>query len=142
MSIYDGRVQADFLKNCVNHEDIVMKSDGSSIRTYTYISDAISAMWRVLFASQELVYNVGDEDNKTSIKQLAELLVEINQEKNIKVIRDMPISEINKGTSPISMGILDSSKIRGIGWKPKYNLRDGFLRSIKFIESSELENIN
>ena len=44
MSIYDGRVQADFLNNILHNQDIVMKSDGSSVRTYTYISDAIKAV--------------------------------------------------------------------------------------------------
>ena len=38
MSINDGRVQADFLNNVINNQDIIMKSDGSSIRSYTYIS--------------------------------------------------------------------------------------------------------
>ena len=33
MSVDDGRVQADFLKNLLNEEDIVLNSDGSSIRT-------------------------------------------------------------------------------------------------------------
>ena len=68
MSINDGRVQADFLKNIINNEDIILKSDGSSIRTYTYISDAISAMFKIILKGTEIVYNVSDERNEVSIK--------------------------------------------------------------------------
>ena len=96
MSIYDGRVQADFLKNVLNNENIVLKSDGSSIRTYTYISDAITAMFLVLLSSNDIVYNISDEASKTSIKELAKTLVNIDPDKNLQLIFDIP-KETQKG---------------------------------------------
>ena len=55
MSIYDGRVQADFLKNVFHNEDIVLKSEGPAVRTYTYIGDAVAALYRILLSSPETV---------------------------------------------------------------------------------------
>ena len=55
MSIDDGRVQADFLKNVLNGENIIMKSRGESVRTYTYIADAISALFIVLLNTPDIV---------------------------------------------------------------------------------------
>lgn len=72
MSIYDGRVQADFLKNVYHNEDIVLKSEGTAVRTYTYIADAIAGMYRILLDSEDIVYNIGYEAGKVSIRDLAE----------------------------------------------------------------------
>lgn len=135
MSIDDGRVQADFLKNIINNEDIIMKSTGESIRTYTYISDAINAMFKVLLFSNDIVYNISDENNKISIKQLAELLSNISNN-NSKVIVDISKEELNKGgNSLFTLGILSSKKIRNeLKWKPIYSLEEGFSRTIEYLK--------
>jgi len=134
MSIYDGRVQADFLKNIMNNENIVLKSDGSSIRTYTYISDAITAMLLVLFKSNDLVYNIADESSVTSIKELAETLVSIDSSKDLKVVFDIPEDGL-KGTSGFKTGILSTDKIRNeLGWLPRYSIKDGFSRTIEHLQ--------
>lgn len=136
MSIYDGRVQADFLKNVVNNEDIVLKSKGEAIRTYTYISDAISAMFAVLLHSKELVYNIADEASKTSIKELAETMVNIYPERDLKLVFDIPKEQGNTGTASFTLGILCTDKIRNeLNWKPKYTIYSGFKRTLEYIES-------
>lgn len=133
MSIYDGRVQADFLKNVVFSEDIVMKSEGLPVRTYTYIADAVAGMFRVLLNGEDMVYNIGDENAKISIRGLAELLVEIVPEKHLSVKIEIPEGG-TKGCAPFTLGILDSSKLRTLGWKPLYTIEEGFLRTIQYLE--------
>ncbi|MBR1801843.1 NAD-dependent epimerase/dehydratase family protein [Candidatus Saccharibacteria bacterium] len=135
MSIHDGRVQADFLKNVVSGEDIVLKSDGSSVRTYTYISDAVEAMLRVLIDSSSEVYNIADEKSKVSIKELAETIVElpIAKEKNLKIVFDID-EESKKGAASFTGGILSTDKIRSeLNWEPKYSISEGFARTIEHL---------
>lgn len=133
MSIYDGRVQADFLKNIVRNEDIVLKSMGTAVRTYTYISDAIAGMYKILLDSDDIVYNIGNEDCKVSIRELAEIMVDIYPERNLKLVFDIPEGG-TKGTAPYTLGILSSEKIRKIGWNPKYSVKEGFKRTLEFLE--------
>lgn len=137
MSIDDGRVQADFLKNVLNCENIIMKSTGTSVRTYTYISDAINAMFKVLLSSQDVVYNISDEESKVTIKELAEQLTEISED-NIEVIIDIPKEELNKGgNSNFTLGILSSKKIRDeLNWNPVYNIKNGFLRTLNYLKET------
>ena len=136
MSIYDGRVQADFLNNVVHNEDIVLKSTGAAVRTYTYIADAVNAMFKVLLYSKDLVYNIADEKCKTSIKELAETMVGIYPERKLKLVFDIPEEEKNQGTASFTLGILATDKIRNeLGWTPKYSIHDGFKRTIDYIES-------
>ena len=139
MSIYDGRVQADFLKNVVNGEDIVMKSTGEATRTYTYIRDVISGIFLILLDSDDIVYNMADERAKITIKELAELLVNLYPERNLKVVMD--IDEEQKGCAPFKLGIIDSSKIRKLGWRPSLSIEEGFRRTVEYIES-EMEKGN
>lgn len=136
MSIYDGRVQADFLKNVVNNENIVLKSKGEAVRTYTYIGDAINGMFKVLLHSKEMVYNIADEACKTSIRELAETMVSIYPERGLKLAFDIPKETKNTGCASFTLGILSTDKIRKeLKWKPKYSIFDGFKRTIDYIES-------
>ena len=137
MSIYDGRVQADFLKNLVNDENIVLNSDGSSVRTYTYVSDAVSAIFKVLLKSDDIVYNISDERNEVSIRQLAETMVEISP-KNLKLVFNIADEDKDSGYAPFKFGILSSEKIRKeLGWNAKYSVKEGFERTYEFLK---LEN--
>lgn len=133
MSIYDGRVQADFLKNVYHNEDIVLKSEGTAVRTYTYIADAVAGLYRILLDSEEIVYNIGNEDGKVSIRELAEIMVSIYPERNLKLVFDIPEGG-TKGTAPYTLGILNSEKLRNIGWLPRYSVKDGFARTLKYLE--------
>lgn len=140
MSIYDGRVQADFLKNVVKHENIIMKSKGEAVRTYTYISDVIAGMFYVLLNSDDVTYNIADKNAKVSIKELAELLAGLYPERNLRV--EMQIdNDSSKGTAPFKLGIINSDKLIKLGWKPKLSLQEGFKRTVEYIESeAKLEN--
>lgn len=132
MSIHDGRVQADFLKNLVNGENIVLKSDGSSIRTYTYIADAVNAMFKILLKSNEMVYNVSDERNEVSIRQLAEIIADIPSEK-LELIFDIEDDE-GQGYAPFKFGMLSSQKIRDeLNWQAKYSVKEGFKRTYEYL---------
>lgn len=133
MSIYDGRVQADFLKNIVRNEDIVLKSMGTAVRTYTYISDAVIGLYKILLDSEDIVYNIGNEDCKVSIRELAEIMVGIYPERNLKLVFDIPEGG-TKGTAPYTLGILSSEKLRAIGWNPIYSVKEGFKRTLEFLE--------
>lgn len=138
MSIYDGRVQADFLKNVLYNEDIVMKSEGLPVRTYTYIADAIAGMFLILLNGTEMAYNIGDENAKISIRGLAELLIRITPERHLSLILDIPEGG-TKGCAPFTFGILDSSKLRALGWKPQNTIEEGFKRTIEYLEIEKRE---
>lgn len=133
MSIHDGRVQADFLKNLVNGESIILKSDGSSIRTYTYVADAVNAMFKILLKSKEMVYNVSDERNEVSIRQLAEIISDIPAEK-LQLIFNIE-DEGGQGYAPFKFGMLSSQKIRyELNWQTKYSVKDGFKRTYEYLK--------
>lgn len=135
MSINDGRVQADFLRNVVRNEDIVLKSEGLPIRTYTYVADAVSALFYILLNSDDVVYNISSEDATVSIRQLAQTLADAYPERGLKLVFDIPKDQANAGCAPFTLGILNSDKLKALGWKPIYTLKEGLMRTVTYLES-------
>lgn len=134
MSLTDGRVQADFLNNVIHNEDIIMKSDGSSLRTYTYIADSVNAIFKVLLSKKDIVYNISD-DQEISIKELAETLVQLSDHSKLVIEID---DTLKKGSAAFKKGILSNKKIKEeLKWQPKYNVYEGFKRTIEYFKLSE-----
>ena len=139
MSITDGRVQADFLNNVIHDEDIIMKSEGTQVRTYTYISDAVNGIFKVLLSSNDLVYNISD-DKEITIKELALVLVSLSEHSKLVMQIDESLA---KGCASFKRGILSNEKItRELNWHPKYNVYDGFQRTIEYLKEVEICDTN
>ena len=134
MSIDDGRVQADFLRNVLRHENIVLKSEGTAVRTYTYVSDAVAALFYILLNSEDMVYNISSEDATVSIRDLAQTLADAYPQRGVKLVFDIPTPSENTGCAPFTLGILSSEKLRRLGWNPRYSLREGLMRTVAYLE--------
>lgn len=134
LDINDSRVYAEFISNVINNENIVLKSDGSIIRTYTYIADAVSALFYVLLKGTFPVYNIANDDVIVSIKEIAQTLIDLFPEKKLKLVFDIPKDGDNFGYSKYSYGILDSSRVRNLGWKPHTGIRSGLEKTVNSYE--------
>lgn len=138
MNIHGGMVHTEFIKMLLNNEDIVLKSDGSSPRTYTYISDAISAMFKIMLESTAIVYNAVNNENEITIKELAQMIVSLYPETNSKVVFDIEEEKEGYDYATFKFCLISSEKIREeLGWNPKYSIEEGFKRAIDFLKLTE-----
>lgn len=138
MQLDDGRVFADFVSDMVNDKDIIMKSDGSAIRAFCYLSDAIIGFFTVLLNGKNgEAYNVGNPNEGLSIKELAYTLISLFPEKKLKVIEIQKTADNNYLKSNTSRNCPDVSKIKNLGWTPYYSVQEGFKRTI---QSYKLKN--
>ena len=136
-SPHDNRVSSAWAYAASRGENIVMKSDGSSQRAYTYVSDAVAGMFYVLLKGNEQAYNVADSNNIISIRQLAEAFIASSPEKHLKLVIDIP--EDTAGMyNPAKFIGLDDSKIKALGWTPKVDISEGTRRMIKSMEQTAL----
>ncbi|PTR01575.1 dTDP-glucose 4,6-dehydratase [Mucilaginibacter yixingensis] len=131
MDLEDGRVFADFVADVINNRDIVMKSDGSAVRAYCYLSDATTAFFTILLNGENgHAYNMGNADAECSVVDLADKLLKLYPSKNLQVIR----KEVKKEgylKSPVHKIIPDIDKIRTLGWVPFIGIEEGFWRTIE-----------
>lgn len=130
----NSRADAQFLRNALNGEDIVLKSKGLQKRTYCYVADVVSAILYILLYSKTCeVYNISNMQSIVSISEYAHALANVA---NVDVIYDIPSDIESKGYSKAKDSILDSNKLCNIGWKPMFSFKEGIEHTYKnFIKS-------
>ena len=131
MKLSDSKVVSQFIKKGINGEDVVLKSEGNQIYSFTYVADAISGFLTVLFKGKMgEAYNIADASSDIRLRELAEIVAEINGK---KVIFDIPDSVEAAGYSKATKARLEGSKLQALGWKAQYGIRDGIERTIRIM---------
>lgn len=128
MALDDGRVQADFAADVVAERDIVLNSDGSAARTYTYVADAIAGLCHAMLLGEDLAYNIADPGGLVTIRELAELFTHARPDLGLRVTFSR--QEDERAYSPQARLGLDSSRLRALGWQPQVDLRQGIDKMI------------
>lgn len=142
MALDDGRVFADFVANVVKNQDIILKSDGSAIRSFCYLSDATLGFLMVLLEGENgQAYNIGNPKEEYSILELANKIAGIYPNLGIKVVNQVSSRNDNYLESPIKLNTPNINKIMKLGWRPEISVQTGFKRTIdSFLEELKLNN--
>lgn len=128
----DNRVYAQFIRNVLQNEDIVLKSKGQQYRSWLYVIDAAHAILQLLLKGKNKnAYNVANENSNITIRQLAELIAESTGH---RVIFDIPNDALQGNTTPITKASFNTSKIQAIGWKPLFNIKEGINHTIESVK--------
>lgn len=131
IDLKDGHVYSDFVNAIIHNENLNLKSDGTAVRPFCYIADTIVALILILLKGiNGRTYNLANTKCYLSIYQLAMLLVDkVVPEKGLKVIR-----ECEPNCEHIEYPKLDIGELKTLGWEPKIDVENGFLRTIKSFE--------
>jgi len=124
ISLDDGRAFAEFINCVLEEKDIVLHSDGSAMRTYTYVADGINAIFLVMEKGASKLYNVAADENLISIRDLAELIAKLSPSGKSKVTFSEEAG--NLPYLPFKLAIMDTRKIRDLGWKPQVDIEKIF----------------
>ena len=128
----DGRVFAEFARCAIEGKNIVLHTEGKTVRTYCYTIDAVTALLTILAKGQAgEAYNVTNMDTAISIYDMAKLVSGILPESNIAVERDIPEDLASFGYNPEMIVKLDSTKLQELGWKATVGLREMYERLIE-----------
>jgi len=91
-----GMVLPRFIKAAKNNEDLIVYGDGSQIRSFCHVEDAINILLQIE-NFEEQIFNVGN-DNPITIKELAEKVIQISGSKSqIKFVDPKKIFTENYG---------------------------------------------
>lgn len=125
----DNRVYAQFIRNVLRGEDIVMKSTGEQFRSWCYVVDCVSALLHILLKGESgEAYNIADADSNISIRELAETIAAIGER---KVVIDLPDADEKRGFNPVTKSVFSTDKLESIGWEPKNHISTGMKNTIK-----------
>lgn len=133
-SLTDNRVSSAWAYAAAKGEDIVMKSDGSQIRSYCYCLDCASAIIKVLLKGENThAYNISNPDSVISIKEMAELLA---ASADVNLLMELPTDGEKKAFNPMSNSSLDSSSLQTLGWEGLFDAQTGFSHTVRIIKES------
>lgn len=140
-----SRVVTQFLGHLLRDEPIRLVDGGSQRRSFTYIDDGISALMKILEnengAADGQIFNIGNPENDCSIRELANLMIDILSEfEGFAGLRDrVRIEEVaagdyyGEGYQDILTRVPDISNAhKHLGWKPEIDLRESLRRTIAY----------
>lgn len=134
-SPYDNRVASAWSYAVARGENIVMKSDGSQIRSYCYCLDCASAILKVLLVGEKShAYNISNPDSIISIKEMAETLTKYA---NTELRMELATEEEKKGFNPMCNSSLESTSLVSLGWKGCFDAEVGFDHTVRIIKEME-----
>lgn len=122
----DSKAMAQFMNCALRGEDIVLKSKGDQRFSYCYVADAVSGLIKVLLDGKSGdAYNVSDDDEDMTLGGYAEYIANLADK---KVVFDLSGLN-NQGVSKAVRALIDTSKLKSLGWTPLYSVKSALKRT-------------
>ncbi len=127
----DTKASSQFLHATHRGEDIVLKSEGQQFFSYIYTTDAVSGMLYVMLHGElGKAYNVSNEDCNIRLRDFAE---ECALTVGRRVVVELPSEAERRGYSIASRAVLDNSRLRELGWAPRYDIHEAIRRTMSML---------
>ncbi len=128
MRLNDGRAVPAFMSQALRNEDVTVFGTGSQTRSFTYISDLVDGIIRLMLSDTNDPVNIGNPREMT-ITEIAETIIRMTGSKSRIVYRPLPTDD-PKQRRP------DIARARALlGWEPKVQLEDGLVETIEYFRS-------
>jgi dTDP-glucose 4,6-dehydratase len=128
MRLNDGRAVPAFMSQVLRNQDVTVFGDGSQTRSFTYITDLVDGIIRLMLSSENDPINIGNPVEMT-IKQIAETIITMTGATSKIVYRPLPTDD-PKQRRP------DITRARTLlGWEPKVQLEEGLVKTIEYFRT-------
>lgn len=126
MDPQDGRVISNFVVRALAGKPLELYGKGIQTRSFCYRDDLVEGFFRLMsHPSATGPVNLGNPE-EFSIRELADLVLEMTGSRSERVDRPMPIDDPRQRCPDISLA-------RDLlGWSPKITLREGLERTIAY----------
>jgi dTDP-glucose 4,6-dehydratase len=128
MRLHDGRAVPAFMSQALRDEDVTVFGDGSQTRSFTYISDLVDGIVRLMLSNVNEPVNIGNP-REMSIKEIAKTIIRMTGSKSKIVYKPLPTDD-PKIRQP------DITRARTLlGWEPKVALEQGLVKTIEYFRT-------
>jgi dTDP-glucose 4,6-dehydratase len=128
MRLNDGRAVPAFMSQALRNEDVTVFGDGNQTRSFTYITDLVDGIIRLMLSKENDPVNIGNPREMT-IKEIAETIIRMTGSKSRLIYKPLPTDD-PKQRRP------DITRARTLlGWEPKVQLEEGLVKTIEYFKS-------
>jgi dTDP-glucose 4,6-dehydratase len=128
MRLNDGRAVPAFMSQVLRNQDVTVFGDGSQTRSFTYVTDLVDGIIKLMLSSENDPVNIGNPVEMT-IKQIAETIIRMTGSSSKIVYRPLPTDD-PKQRRP------DITRARTLlGWEPKVQLDEGLVKTIEYFRT-------
>jgi len=125
----DSKASSQFLKKALAGEDIVLKSKGEQLFSYTYVADAVSALLHILLHGKiGIPYNISNEACNVKLKDFARTCADWAHR---TVVFELPSTTEQQGFSVAMRAILDNNRLKSLGWQPRFDISEAIRRTLE-----------
>jgi dTDP-glucose 4,6-dehydratase len=128
MRLNDGRAVPAFMSQVLRNQDVTVFGDGSQTRSFTYVTDLVDGIIKLMLSSENDPVNIGNPVEMT-IKQIAETIIKMTGSTSTIVYRPLPTDD-PKQRRP------DITRARTLpGWEPTVQLEEGLIKTIAYFRT-------
>ena len=128
MRLNDGRAVPAFASQALRGEDVTIFGDGTQTRSFTFISDLVDGIIRLMLSNVNDPVNIGNPREMT-IKAIAETIIKMTGSKSRIVYKPLPTDD-PRVRQP------DITRARTLlQWEPKVSLEEGLVPTLGYFKT-------
>lgn len=128
MRINDGRAMPAFICQALRNEDVSVFGDGTQTRSFTYITDLVDGIIKLMLSNVNDPVNIGNP-RETTIEEIARIIIKMTGAASKIVYKPLPTDD-PKVRQP------DITRARTLlKWEPKVSLEEGLVTTIEYFRS-------
>ncbi|MES1255837.1 MAG: UDP-glucuronic acid decarboxylase family protein [Acidobacteriota bacterium] len=128
MRVNDGRAVPAFLSQALRNEDVTVFGDGSQTRSFTYITDLVDGIIKLMLSDVNDPVNIGNPREMT-IAEIARTIIKMTGSTSKIIHKPLPTDD-PKVRQP------DITRARTLlHWEPKVALEEGLVKTLEYFRT-------
>jgi dTDP-glucose 4,6-dehydratase len=128
MRVKDGRAVPAFISQALRNEDVTIFGDGTQTRSFTYITDLVDGIIKLMLSDVNDPVNIGNP-RETTIEEIAKIIIKMTGATSKIVYHPLPVDD-PKIRQP------DITRARALlKWEPKVSLEEGLVKTIDYFRT-------
>lgn len=127
----DNRISSAFAYAAAEGRDLILKSNGSQIRSYCYVLDCATAILKVTLDGKKAeAYNISNPQSIISIKEISGLFAECGK---CRLRFEIPKEKERQAFNPMQNSSLNSDRLQMLEWKGLFDAQKGAFHTVQIL---------
>jgi len=128
MRANDGRAVPAFASQALRNEDVTIFGDGSQTRSFTYVSDLVDGIIRLMLSKEHGPINIGNPREMT-IKEIGETIIRMTGSTSKLIYKPLPQDDPKQRKPDITLARTK------LDWAPKVALEEGLVTTLEYFRT-------